>query len=237
MLSSSNCGGDGDQAKSPSESVSRLTYRALVREEVLALISSPEFLSELATKLLEWQTKVKDEPIPEYVKSYDLCEISKSLIIPKELKESLTILECKNKEFAEVMTLTDKLFGELKDNIEELSLEMENMIKRGKLVKLPSDIPTSQDDENQATFTCLNEEESNCASKKWQLYNNQLNKFQQNLLDTSLSNSPSQLIISETVTKLLPYCSDPIIPLNVPCVWDVASSFNSLTETLCGESE
>lgn len=43
------------------------------------------------------------------------------------------------------------------------------------------------DAESQAAFNCLNEEKSKCASKKSQLYNDQLNKFQQHLLDTSRS--------------------------------------------------
>lgn len=248
MLSASSCDsdGDGDQEQTYLENSTILTVRQFMREELIALIRSPSFLSELAAKLLDWQRPVNEEPMPEYIKSYNLCVIG----------ESIAKLAKKNKELSEEIEQTDKRIGQLKVRIEELSLEVQNMVERGPLVQLPANIPScqvvgSQDTfiergpllqlptnipscqvvESQDTFTRINEAECECDVKKSQLYNNLLYKFQRNLLNTSPSKRPSQLLISETVTKLLPN-SVPIVPLNMTCVWDVPSSFNSLTETI-----
>lgn len=114
---------------------------------------------------------------------------------------------------------------QLNDRFGELPLEGQNMAEREELMELPP----SRANDCQASFTYVDVEETKCIqTEKTQLYNNLLNKYQRNTLDTSLENRPSKLIISKTVTKFRPPYSK--FSLNMAYVWDFSSSSNSLTE-------
>lgn len=111
------------------------------------------------------------------------------------------------------------------DRLEELPLEVKKMAER----EVFTELPPSRSNDSQATFSCEDVEETKCIqTEKTQLYNHLLNKFQHNILETSLENRPSKLIISKTVTKFRPPYSK--FFLNMAYVWDFSSSSNSLTE-------